>query len=586
MKNNKENKSRKALIRLEIAGFVIWQSIVSFGKNFVTTFAPAVDRRAGGSFSFVARTVFGVMTLEGPRLMLLSRYRAARMKTGTKVGISAISGTAVAAIILATVLISSQLMAVTVNGKVIGYVENEEQLTALRQLAKEKLSERVGTEDSEILIEEGSVSLETVLAPQQQAMTPVATTALTPAQDVDAPISANGSGGSSGDPAGAPPEEPAAEEADASLEDSLVESLIDSLLDESAIKTTFYTININDEDIAALGTMKEASDVLKAIADMYTPTDEGDIVGRFADDVQIIGVTTTLDHDVVAQKAEDVIDFLITGKPELKTYTATEEDILEDILNALGISENELFTEYPDYDFEEINPGDIFATTIFIPYIRYSTEGFEISYEEVPFDTVEENSNDLFLGQRETVEEGEPGECKVTRFVTRVNGEVISRQDTDYEVIVEPKPEVVNVGVRLVFNSDAYVGPSDGWGGGGNGVLGRPLNSWYLSRSVQPGHNGADMCTDRGAPIFAAAFGRVSFSGVYGGYGNLVILDHDNGLQTYYAHCDTLNVSVGQMVNRGQQIATVGSTGRSTAFHLHFEVRVHGVVQEPMSWIG
>ena len=94
------------------------------------------------------------------------------------------------------------------------------------------------------------------------------------------------------------------------------------------------------------------------------------------------------------------------------------------------------------------------------------------------------------------------------------------------------------------------------------------------------------MLAPRGSPIFAAEYGSVTFAGYSGGYGNLVIIDHGNGLQTYYAHCDTMNVGPGAVVHRGQQIATVGSTGRSTAFHLHFEVRVGGVVQEPMNWIS
>ena len=94
------------------------------------------------------------------------------------------------------------------------------------------------------------------------------------------------------------------------------------------------------------------------------------------------------------------------------------------------------------------------------------------------------------------------------------------------------------------------------------------------------------MIAPHGAPIFAAEQGTVVFTGYSGGYGNLVTVDHGNGLTTNYAHCDTMNVTVGQTVQRGQQIATVGSTGRSSAFHLHFEVRVGGEVQEPLNWIG
>ena len=74
-------------------------------------------------------------------------------------------------------------------------------------------------------------------------------------------------------------------------------------------------------------------------------------------------------------------------------------------------------------------------------------------------------------------------------------------------------------------------------------------------------------------------------SGYSGSYGNLVKLSHGNGIETWYAHCDTLLVSVGAVVKKGQQIATVGITGRATGYHLHFEVRKNGVPQNPMNYL-
>ena len=73
--------------------------------------------------------------------------------------------------------------------------------------------------------------------------------------------------------------------------------------------------------------------------------------------------------------------------------------------------------------------------------------------------------------------------------------------------------------------------------------------------------------------------------GYGGGYGNYVIISHGNGVQTLYGHCTTLNVSVGQKVSQGQQIATVGSTGNSTGNHLHLEIRVNGIAQNPQNYL-
>jgi len=337
--------------------------------------------------------------------------------------------------------------------------------------------------------------------------------------------------------------------------------------------------------MATLGSFKEASDVLNKVAETYrVKGNESEQTHRFLDDVTINGVTTDLDK-VVVQDPDDVARYLLNGVTEYRSYTAVEDDAIENVCKALELSKEELKAFYEEYDFDLIRAGDVFESTLTVPYLRCETACIETSVEEIPFETVEENSSTLYLGQREVEEEGVPGEREVTSTVTRVNGRITSTVEINSVTLTEPVPEVVLVGTRMV-SYDAYVGPSDGWGGGGNGPLGRPLNSWYLSRSVGNGHSGADMIAPRGAPIFAAEHGTVTFAGAYAGYGNIVMIDHGNGLQTYYAHCDTMNVSAGQTVSRGQQIATVGSTGRSSAFHLHFEVRVGGVAQEPLNWIG
>ena len=98
-------------------------------------------------------------------------------------------------------------------------------------------------------------------------------------------------------------------------------------------------------------------------------------------------------------------------------------------------------------------------------------------------------------------------------------------------------------------------------------------------------HTGIDIAAGKGAPIVASKSGTVAFSGVQSGYGNVVIVDHGGGVQTLYAHADTLLVSKGQKVSRGQKIATVGSTGNSTGPHLHFEVRINGKHTDPMGYL-
>lgn len=96
-------------------------------------------------------------------------------------------------------------------------------------------------------------------------------------------------------------------------------------------------------------------------------------------------------------------------------------------------------------------------------------------------------------------------------------------------------------------------------------------------------HHGVDLPAAQGTPVGAALPGVVSFAGETPGYGNIIVVDHPDGLQTAYAHCATVDVREGQSVDAGTIIGTVGSTGRSTGSHLHLEVRRGGVAVDPQS---
>jgi murein DD-endopeptidase MepM/ murein hydrolase activator NlpD len=99
-------------------------------------------------------------------------------------------------------------------------------------------------------------------------------------------------------------------------------------------------------------------------------------------------------------------------------------------------------------------------------------------------------------------------------------------------------------------------------------------------------HEGIDMAAPTGTPVYAAAAGTVIYSGdQVRGYGNMVVIRHDNGLVTVYAHNSVLLVHSGDVVTGGREIARVGDTGRSTAPHLHFEVRRGENPQDPMQFL-
>lgn len=98
-------------------------------------------------------------------------------------------------------------------------------------------------------------------------------------------------------------------------------------------------------------------------------------------------------------------------------------------------------------------------------------------------------------------------------------------------------------------------------------------------------HTGIDIGGENGSDIRAAADGTVTYADRLGGYGNYVVIDHGNGIQTAYGHCSSINISVGDNVVRGQKIAYMGSTGNSTGPHLHFEVKQDGEFLNPLDYV-
>ena len=114
------------------------------------------------------------------------------------------------------------------------------------------------------------------------------------------------------------------------------------------------------------------------------------------------------------------------------------------------------------------------------------------------------------------------------------------------------------------------------------------ITSYYGGRYIFGSydfHLGLDIACPYGTAIQAADGGTVTYSGWKGSYGNLVVITHDNGMQTYYAHNSSLLVSVGDKVYQGQTIAAAGMTGSATGYHCHFEVRVNGSTVNPLSYL-
>ena len=168
-----------------------------------------------------------------------------------------------------------------------------------------------------------------------------------------------------------------------------------------------------------------------------------------------------------------------------------------------------------------------------------------------------------------------------------------SALESSRETREEYLEEVESLAAQSASLAAAIRDAQEGAGSTGTGTPSASGFIWPVNGSVVSGygmrwgrmHEGIDIAASTGTPIWGAAAGTVIHAGWLGGYGNLVVVDHGNGLATAYAHASAILVAVGQQVAQGETISLVGSTGHSSGPHLHFEVRVNGIAVDPLLYL-
>ena len=213
----------------------------------------------------------------------------------------------------------------------------------------------------------------------------------------------------------------------------------------------------------------------------------------------------------------------------------------------------------------------------------------EIVYSEpIPYETVRTPSNKLWEGTSQITTAGVPGENEVTAKVAYVNGVEVSREILSKSTISEPVSQQVAVGTKVMPKvADIGNAATSSYGL----IWPTQMASRYVSDTAGGWrqHRGIDIAFRRGdgygSPVLAVLPGTVTYAGWHWSYGYYVDIDHGNGMKTRYAHNSKLRVSVGQTVAQGQVIANAGSTGTSTGTHIHFELYLNGVRQNPLAYL-
>lgn len=178
---------------------------------------------------------------------------------------------------------------------------------------------------------------------------------------------------------------------------------------------------------------------------------------------------------------------------------------------------------------------------------------------------------------------------KLRYYSSRSGGDVLDRVAGNIALLQQIIPEQADSLGQLNEQVDEYtrrmaatpsIWPTWGRVTSGFGYRRSPFNR-YASQF----HNGVDIAAAYGNPICATADGTVTTTAYLAGWGNLIIINHGYGYQTYYAHLSGFSVSTGNRVTRGQVIGYMGRTGRSTGVHLHYEIHVNGVAVNPLNYM-
>ena len=335
-------------------------------------------------------------------------------------------------------------------------------------------------------------------------------------------------------------------------------------------------INIDGKEVAMVKDKATAEKVLAQVKDHYVSQTPGELIKLEVTEKVKLVERYVYPKEVI--NPEEAKNLILKGGVETRTYEVVQGDSLWSISRRENIPLDDLIKANPQLKSEnQLALGDLINLTEVKPLLNVTLMKKVIYEESIPYKTEIVKDNSMWTWDQKVKQPGEKGSKEVAAEVLFENGLEISQTVLGEKVLKEPVTRVVARGTKaeVAFRgSGRFVWPTVG-----------QITSPYGNRGREF-HTGIDIGQSKGAPVRASNGGTVTFAGRRGGYGNLVIINHGGGIETYYAHNSSITVSVGQQVEKGQQIATVGSTGRSSGCHVHFEIRVNGSPVNPLNYLN
>ncbi|TVY11666.1 M23 family metallopeptidase [Paenibacillus cremeus] len=351
-----------------------------------------------------------------------------------------------------------------------------------------------------------------------------------------------------------------------------------ALSDRIMIAVLAAEVRVNGE---AVGLVKDAATAEALLAKIQAPfiakekssASEASFSTGFVQNVQIVE-TAVAPGKIEAPDA--VLERIHTGNVQPVEYEVQKGDCISLIAQQFKISPDAIYTNNPGIKNDIIHIGDVLNLTVLQPLLTVKIVETRTEQQKIPSSIVYEKDDELRAGVLQIKSQGKPGKKEVTIQTISVGGQTTEKSELSETILESPEQTVVRQGTKVVagIGSGSFISP----------VLRAKITSEFGARWGTTHNNGTDLVSEQRA-ILASDHGKVTFAGVKSGYGNCIIIDHQNGFETLYGHLSKIEVSQGEAVRKGDRIGVMGSTGNATGVHLHFEIIQNGHQQNPMKYL-
>ncbi len=332
-----------------------------------------------------------------------------------------------------------------------------------------------------------------------------------------------------------------------------------------------YAIYADGKKVAVFNNKTAAKKFINTVKKMYMADSENVKYEKikFAENIKYKWIDASL-GDIM--RIDEAINHCMTGGEKKINHYVVGGDTLAAIAAEYGINIIKLQKLNPDANPEQLIVGQRIVVPVSVPMLTLQTIEIANYDEALPYEIEYKESDSIFKGERKVHRAGVAGVRNVKAKIVRHNGVEIAKIELEAKTASSPVTEVVYVGTKAkpsTYGSGSFSWPLNGRRSSGFG------KRWGRM------HNGIDLAAPVGTPIKAADGGTVVQAGYHGSYGYVVKINHGNGFVSIYAHCSKILVSPGTRVYKGQHIANVGNTGRSTGPHCHYEIQKGGVPVNP-----